>query len=104
MRLKTGVKLKLLSPQICLANQVVESIYARHEAECTITSANDSIHSASSFHYKGTALDYRTRDFLGNKQELLGEIKEALGPEFDVLLEDEDGPNEHIHIEWDPKS
>ena len=26
-----------------------------------------------------------------------------LGPDFDVVLEDKDGPNEHLHVEYDPK-
>ena len=30
-------------------------------------------------------------------------VAQDLGPEFDVVLEDLGGSNEHIHIEYDPK-
>lgn len=103
MRLKHGVSLKDLAPQMALAAIVVRDVYAMldPDATCTVTSVNDSKHSESSLHYKGCALDFRTHDFRGDKQQLLHELREALGPEFDVLLEGEGTPNEHIHAELD---
>lgn len=99
MKLKPGVKLTGLSPQMALAALIVRDCYGG--GECTITSANDGTHSALSFHYKGNALDFRTKDYAGNKQALVTKIKEALGPEFDVVLESLGKENEHIHVEWD---
>ena len=105
MKLKYSVKLTDLSPQMALAASIVSSVYRDLDAgaSCTITSANDSKHSANSWHYKGRALDFRTHDFQSDKHQLLHELKEALGPQFDVLLEGEGTPNEHIHVEYDPK-
>ena len=105
MKLKHGVRLADLTPQMALAAIVVREVYRSLDPQCscTLTSANDSKHSEKSLHYQGFALDFRTHDFTGDKQELLHELREALGPEFDVLLEGEGTPNEHLHVEWDPK-
>lgn len=103
MRLKPGVKLKDLTPQMALAALVVFSLYDKRGAECVITSANDSRHSTNSLHYKGNALDFRTKNYAGDKTWLREEIADCLGLEFDVVLEDIDGDNQHLHIEYDPK-
>jgi len=105
MRLKPGVKLRDLSPQIVLALYVLEGCYRKQvpEYELWLTSANDSQHSAQSFHYVGRAVDTRTKDFTGNKHQLLTDCRECLGDNFDVLLEGEGTDNEHLHTEYDPK-
>ena len=103
MLLKPGVKLKDLQPQMVLAAVIVHSIYARAGCECVITSANDSKHSEASLHYEGGALDFRTKTYKFDRRALRQEVKAALGPDFDVLLEDEGVVNEHLHIEYDPK-
>ena len=103
IQLKVGTSLKKLQPQMVLAAFIVESIYARNGAKCTITSGNDSVHSKASLHYRGNALDFRTKDYVSSKTMLLGEIKRALGAEFDVILESLNEDQEHLHVEWDPK-
>lgn len=103
MKLKPGVKLTGLTPQMALGAFIVAEVYYGHGASCTITSANDSRHGTNSLHFQGRALDFRTKDFEGDKRALLAELKEALGENFDVVLEDENGPNQHIHVEHDPK-
>ena len=103
LRLKAGVRLKDLQPQVVLAALVVERIYEGYRVDCVITSANDSRHGTNSLHYKGCAIDIRTKTFGGDKEELRNEIAEALGDEFDVVIEDLGGLNEHMHIEWDPR-
>jgi hypothetical protein len=85
-----------------LAAMIVKDCYEERGGSATITSANDSIHSEKSLHYSGKALDFRTRDFTGDKHALIALIRASLGNEFDVLLEDEGGLNEHAHVEWDP--
>lgn len=104
MSLKTGVRLTDLAPQIVLAYVIVKDIFASRFLPCVITSANDSRHGANSWHYKGRALDFRTKyaALNGHEAELLAEIREALGDEFDVVLESVGTENEHIHIEYDP--
>jgi hypothetical protein len=103
MKLKPGVKLTDLVPQMVLAARIIEGVYDNYRCECVITSGNDSKHGANSLHYKGRALDFRTKNYAGDKRALRDEIKEALGDDFDVILEDLGGVNEHIHTEYEPK-
>lgn len=101
---KHGVKLTDLAPQTALGVMVVASVYqTRGATTCVITSVNDGKHGAASLHYKGCAFDVRTKDFAGDKQALRDAIQAALGWNFDVVLEDLGGENEHIHVEYDPK-
>lgn len=106
IRLKFSVKLYGLQPQLVLAAQVADAIWRQHDIlECWITSANDGQHKVGSKHYDGNALDFRTRNIPTDsmKHDILATLAESLGKEFDVLLESENTPNEHIHVEYDPK-
>lgn len=105
MTLKPGVRLADLAPQMVLAAFVIDGCFSRRGVECVITSANDSKHSAASWHYKGRALDFRTKfDALnGHEQALRDEVKAALGDDFDVVIEAVGADNEHLHVEYDPK-
>jgi len=104
MRLKLGVKLVDLSSQIVLAAVIVQDAYFKRDplCSCTITSGNDSKHGDASLHSKGRALDFRTHDYHGDVEKLVQDIRDALGENFDVVLEDLNGANEHIHVEYDP--
>lgn len=103
--LKAGVRLTDLCSQMVLADSIIKEVFRNFGVPCVITSANDSKHSATSWHYKGRALDYRTKypGLDGREQELRDEVKEALGPDFDVVLEAVGTDNEHLHVEYDPK-
>lgn len=105
MKLKLGVKLKDLSPQMVLAAVIINNIYQALDpkASCTITSANDSKHMRKSLHYSGNALDFRTHDFKGDKSTLLKEALTNLGEDFDVVFEGVGTPQEHLHVEYQPK-
>ena len=103
MKLKTGVKLKDLSPQMVLGANIIDRVYMEHSHNPTVTSCNDGKHSETSLHYSGNALDWRTKDFYGDKQALVYAIKDALGSNFDVVLEALGTDNEHIHTEYQPK-
>lgn len=101
MKLKKGVKLTGIKPEIVLACFVVDEIYRDHGRPegVTITSICDGKHMPNSKHYTGEAIDTRTRYFNRSKQkELTQDIKDQLGAEFDIVLE-----RDHIHIEHDPK-
>jgi len=64
-----------------------------------ITSASDGAHSKGSKHYTGHALDFRTRNMtIAEKRSLVGLVTEALGKEFDIVLEED-----HLHVEFQPK-
>jgi hypothetical protein len=102
LRLKSTVGLGKLQPQMVLAAIIVHSVYVKNNAVCTVTSGNDGSHMQDSLHYTGYALDFRTKDYVANKTLLVQEIKEALGNQFDVLLENVGTDNEHCHVEYDP--
>lgn len=68
-----------------------------------ITSGNDGKHMLNSKHYTDEALDFRTHHLEPSmKEQLEREVKLRLGSDYDVILEDLNGPNEHMHVEYDP--
>jgi hypothetical protein len=103
VNLKHGVRISGVQPEIVLAIMVVESIHDEMGIPFTITSILDGKHGKNSFHYSGKAFDIRTWvDDSGTqydhefKLEIARRIRNALGEEFDVVVE----PT-HIHIELD---
>lgn len=71
----------------------------------TITSGNDSTHMQGSLHYVDRALDVRTKD-MGDaemKRSFLRAVLARLGSDYQGVLEDLGGPNEHAHFEHDPR-
>lgn len=108
IKLKAGVSLTKLQPQIAIVVPIVAAIYAAHNAEeMVITSGNDGRHSTNSKHYSGNAIDLRIWPFPEKAQQeavvreiqtaLNGKASNAVG-EYDVVLE-----KTHIHLEYDPK-
>lgn len=67
-----------------------------------VTSGNDSVHMRGSKHYTDEALDLRTHNLTPAEKHLFKTtIQTRLGKDYDVILEDEGGPNEHLHVEYD---
>jgi len=108
LSLKHGVSLKGLQPQMVLAAEIVYGAYRDSGTpDCVITAGSDGQHMQGSLHYKGCALDFRThglREVGVDPRALTVKIREALGPNFDVLLEHPLAPEEHIHVEWQEKA
>ncbi len=78
---------------------VVSSVLDEHGFDTIITSVIDGTHGRGSRHYVRLAMDFRTRHIPEHmRQQIHGLVKDALGAEFDVLLE----PT-HLHVEYDPK-
>lgn len=103
MEFKPGVGLKGIQPEIMIGLSIAEGVYKSRLLTMTVTSVNDSKHMPTSLHYKGLAADIRTKG-TGLAMSLFLEIKKRLSPlGFDVLLEYQDEPQEHIHLEFDPK-
>ena len=95
--IKNGVDLRGLTPQMAIAYTIACRCYGQYD--CVITSASDGKHGPNSLHYKGQALDLRTRHLNGQGlQAVFHKLKDSLGPQFDVVME-----ATHFHIEWDPK-
>ena len=109
--IKPGVDIRGLQPQMVLAYVMAQPIYDKYGYPCVITSGVDSKHGINSLHPKGLALDLRTNHIKDTMvtSMVCQEIKEALGPQFDVVFEPdewEDGKQvkwQHIHVEFDPK-
>ena len=78
---------------------VLDGIYAQSGYLLVVTSITDGTHMDGSLHYKGQAVDIRTRDIATPVLNLIVKnIKESLGADYDVVLE-----RDHLHLEYDPK-
>ena len=108
IRVLSNVKLDNLQPQMVLAVQII----ATRSATCIITAGSDGKHMIGSKHYTGKALDFRVHHLFTEYptaaralalQGWAQGIREDLGSCFDVILEDVNEANEHLHVEYDPK-
>jgi hypothetical protein len=102
MKFKEGVNPFGIRPEMVIALQVIDGVYAIFKKELWVTSLNDSKHSLTSLHYAGCAADLRTRyfDSPATVEKVAELIRVSLGnnPDFDVIVE-----VDHIHIEYQPK-
>jgi len=100
MRLKPGVSLANLQPQMFIPVMVVKEVFDSYGIELVITSGYDGQHSTTSLHYAGCALDFRTRKFLSSADlnKAVEEIRDRLTKDFDVVLE-----SDHLHVEMQPR-
>ena len=96
--LKPGVRFEGIHSRIIEILPTLDWIYTSFGKDLVITSARDGKHMGGSLHYQGRALDLRTFYFTPLKrQEVHFEVQNALGGDFDVILE-----RDHIHLEFDP--
>ena len=104
MKLKTGVKVGRIQPELVLGLVVANTIHQEITGEpLVVTSLADGKHKNTSLHYKGLAADIRSHDLnTAQKTHFSGAMKLALGSEFQLILEDEGKANEHYHLEYDP--
>ena len=96
MRTKKGVNLFGLQPVMRPILKEADKIWISHGRSegVTVVSTVDSVHSASSWHPYGYAVDLRTRYFDDeDKREVFALLKIAL-PRFDIILH-----SSHIHVE-----
>ncbi len=79
-------------------------LWRERGVELVVTSVLDGRHSRGSLHYVGHAVDLRTKSLpRRTKVATLKKLREALGADYDVILEGEGTPNEHAHVEFQPK-
>ena len=99
------MRLTDIKPQIVVAMRVAEAVFADFGIPFVITSVNDGKHSDESLHYIGEAFDARTKypELNGREMKLRDAVQEALGEDFDVVMEAVGTENEHLHIEYDPE-
>lgn len=96
MLLKPGVELSRLVRPVRRILSTLDRIFKRHSECLVITSTYEGNHSPSSLHYSNEAIDIRLP--VVERINILKDIKDALGEDFDVVVE-----IDHIHIEHDPK-
>lgn len=100
MKIKSGVRLTGIQPQMVLAAIICEGVYKKYGVEFVITSGIEGKHSGTSRHYLGFAIDARTRDFSpSDLKKVESDLKDALGDEFFVLFE-----GNHFHISFKPRT
>ena len=103
METKLGVSILGMRTELLYGLIVAEEIYKNRFASLLITSCRDGKHGPNSYHGKGLAVDLRTRG-TGLPTQLRDDLVKRLSPlGFDIVLEDQGGPNEHIHMEFDLK-
>ena len=94
--IKPGVRLHGIRPEIVLALLIINGLYTSVSETVFVTSVIDGSHMRTSLHYVGAAIDVRLP--LDNPEEMRDRIRNALGFDYDVVLE-----KGHIHVEWQPK-
>ena len=101
MLLKPGVKIQGIQPETVLAIFEAQRIFDIEQETLVITSVMDGKHSRNSKHKIGYAFDLRTRTMTNPiKKRIASALRVALGDEYFVLLEDIDGINQHIHVQF----
>lgn len=99
MKTKPGVSYRGIRPEMAVALVAADAAYRGIGQECVVTSCTDGRHGRGSLHYKGLALDFRTRHMeSGQADDVEADMRAGLGGEFDVVVE-----ATHIHCEFDPK-
>ena len=100
MRLKRGVRVLGMRPELLLALVIAEPLFVDKGVDLVVTSVIDGKHSVGSLHYTGAAVDLRTRDLTDEqKEEIKIQLAHVLGADYDVVLE-----SNHFHIEFQPKA
>jgi len=106
IRIKQGASIGDCNANILRALIVVESIYAKQNADTVVTSGSERYkHTADrSAHYRGDAIDLRIKNITnGSRKALVRAIKRKLGTDFVVIWEGVGKAHEHIHIHWSPR-
>jgi hypothetical protein len=103
IRFATGLRVPVrvlgLRPELLLAICVADGACQKRGYDCIITSIVEGEHSANSLHYSGCAFDFYVHDMQGGRKQMIyDDIKEALGEDYDVVIE-----KTHIHVEYQPR-
>lgn len=96
MKLKEGVLIHEMTPQILLAIMIADRVFSEAGSPLVLTSVCDGTHKVGSLHYSGDAVDLRIWH-LDDPQATAQVLRESLGENYDVVLE-----RTHIHVEYDP--
>jgi hypothetical protein len=104
LQIKTGSKVKGIQPELVLGLNLLSLIFISRNVDFVITELTGSKHMEGSLHYKGLAADIRSKHIEeGLKVSILNLGQQCLSSNYDFILEGKGTPNEHFHIEFDPK-
>ena len=96
--MKRGVFLSGTHPCLFEMIDAAKRAYYPLGYDVTITSGCEGTHSRKSLHYKGLALDFRTRMLDEDERiEVEDSLRDILGDDYDVVFE-----RDHFHVEFDP--
>lgn len=99
MILKEGVDVNGLTPEALIILLVAENLWKKYGEELVVTAVRDGTHMTGSLHYKGMAVDLRTRYFnIATQKVITKDLRKRLGKQYDVVMH-----KTHIHVEFDPK-
>src|SRR5919108_658569 len=100
MKLKPGVRVLGIRPELVLALLVLRDLYTEYGvgSACVVTSVIEGEHRRASLHLAGAAVDLRHPGAQVARQ-LVAAAQAQLGEEYDVLLE-----ADHVHVEFQPKT
>ena len=99
LRIKESVDLRNLQLVMTNALFTLADLFTARGYILTVTAGQDGVHMEGSLHYRGYAVDLRSRDIPEDQRAgLLAAMKETLGPKFDIILE-----GDHFHVEYDPQ-
>lgn len=98
MRIKDNkVRITGFTPELLLGLLIVNEVYKEYGAECLITCGAEGVHSVTSLHYSGNAVDLRRYADI-DMEGLVRECKERLRLHYDIVLE-----HDHVHLEYQPR-
>jgi len=105
MLIKPGVLLAGLRAEVLLGLLCVMKVFDKYKYELVITEATGGNHMTGSLHYQGRALDIRSKHITDpvTKARIVFDCQDALGENFDFILEGENNLQEHFHLEFDPE-
>ena len=96
MKIKSGVSVQGLKPEIIIAAMIADGVWTEHGQELVITSGTDGKHSKNSRHYIGMAIDLRTWYFEKKLRPLIArKLRLTLGTEYKVV-----NHKTHIHVQF----
>jgi hypothetical protein len=99
VRLKPGVRLYGMRPEIAVGMSMASSVYESHGLDMVVTSVADGTHNRKSLHYKGLAFDVRTRNMdVVQQNAVVTDLERVMPTGWDIVLE-----SDHIHVEYDWK-
>ena len=105
IKFKPGVVIEDLPKEMYALFPILDELFAKENADAIITSARDGVHKKNSLHHRHRAFDLRSKHLNEDaKMRVFSKMKTDLSPfGYDILLEALGKPNEHFHIEHDPK-